>query len=163
MTAALAAIWLADREELLEVAAAAAAAAAAWLDWAMLSWDRFEVDVDGRVESKRPCVAECFLEWPLSSGAADRLGVTSRAPAAAAGREKLRWWWCCCCCGWGCRLAELVELANWLYIGVAGESTRCCCWCRVLETPRAEEAAALLSSLPEESMRKGGGRGGPDG
>jgi hypothetical protein len=29
----------------------------------MVSWDRFDVLVEGKVESKRPWVAECFREW----------------------------------------------------------------------------------------------------
>jgi hypothetical protein len=35
---------------------------------AMLTWERLEVLVEGRVGSKRPGVCECFLEWPLTTG-----------------------------------------------------------------------------------------------
>jgi hypothetical protein len=76
MTAACAAIWLAERPD------------DDWLAWP-LGWfkpteDRFDVLVDGRLESNMPWVAECFLEWFLSNG--------DVAPWAAnldpAGREK---------------------------------------------------------------------------
>jgi hypothetical protein len=33
--------------------------------------DRFEVLVDGKVESNRPALAECFLECPLAAAVKD--------------------------------------------------------------------------------------------
>lgn len=60
MTAAWAAIWLADKDEF---DAAAAAAAAMEPAVALVLWcERLDMLVEGRVESNRPCVAECFLE-----------------------------------------------------------------------------------------------------
>ena len=92
MTAACAAIWLADMPALdAEAAAAAAAAAEAEREdgppWCVMPIcdDRFDVLMDGSVGSKEPCVAECFRECPLTSVAGDPW-VTARVPA---GREKL--------------------------------------------------------------------------
>jgi hypothetical protein len=71
MIAACAAIWLAVKEEL-----------------GPETCDRFDVLVEGNVGSNRPCVAECFLEWPLSSG---ELAAAPDLPPEGApppGREK---------------------------------------------------------------------------
>lgn len=87
MTAAWAAIWLADSAEFAEAAAATAAIAAAPAVVFMLTCERFEVLVDGRVESNKPCVAECFLELLLRSGG-DSEGAVKRLVALGAGREK---------------------------------------------------------------------------
>jgi len=33
--------------------------------WDMLAWfERFDVDMEGKVGSKMPAVPECFREWP---------------------------------------------------------------------------------------------------
>ena len=35
------------------------------------TWERLEVLVDGRVESNRPALAECFLECPFAAAVKD--------------------------------------------------------------------------------------------
>lgn len=137
----------------------------------MPTWERFEVLVDGSVESKRPGVWLCFLEWPFVKGlavraAADAMWVLtlrswflpSLAPPPpmepagppgvvpdrwAVGREKF------------CRLAvlELAWEVNWAYIGVAEEGAvgALGAWLRGLT-----KCIARFSSLLEESARAGG-------
>lgn len=60
MTAACAAIWLADKPPV--------AGPEAWLLGPIPTCDRLEVLVEGRVGSNMPWVAACFLEWVLRTG-----------------------------------------------------------------------------------------------
>lgn len=112
--------------------------------WAMPTWERFEVLVDGRMGSNRPAFCDVFRAWPWRlkvEGAGEVALVGGRVKGEGAfrcerslgecvpvteravervGREKL----------W--RLLELplgceVKLA---YMGVAGEPPcNCCCCC----------------------------------
>ena len=83
--------------------------------WLIPTCDKFEVLVDGKLESNNPCEFECFLEWPFSIG--------DEAPCVtdliAAGLEYVE-----------CKLALLALPCdvNWEYIGVAGELAELCCW-----------------------------------
>jgi hypothetical protein len=82
MTAACAAIWLAD-------------IAAVFDDGCGATCARFEVAVDGNVESNNPCVAAYFFDSFLTKVDGDP-SVATRGEPAALGREKL------------CRLGELL-------------------------------------------------------
>lgn len=152
------------------------------------TWERFEVLVDGRVESNNPALAECLREWPLMEAeekeAAEgdvklvalvggfsesgdmpflslalpgsrSLGECALATDLAAvwavdrvGREKF-----CCWTLLELLLGREVKLA---YIGVAVEVTSVGLF-RALTTFNG-----VVSSLEEDSTRRGGGGLGED-
>jgi hypothetical protein len=58
MTAACAAIWLADNSRCADIGGDGCATPRP-------RCDRFDVEVDGSVESNMPAFCECFLECPL--------------------------------------------------------------------------------------------------
>jgi hypothetical protein len=82
MTAACAAIWLADISRRV--------GASFGEDCANPTFERLEVLVEGRVGSNMPAFCECFREWPTRPEKVDTDGETALVGGRVSGEGPLR-------------------------------------------------------------------------